>query len=145
MKTRTSIVIIIVLVITIIIVAFKYNSLLAKQNDANVGVKVDLSIASSSFINLLPVERDNSLTAESIQSSKSYNYNQALSKVASASQLFELTSYNNNILSGILDNLCNVMEQDEYKDAIIQKSRSIYEPKTIIFEYRGQTSNPKSW
>jgi len=122
MKRRTSTMLIILLVITLIIVSFKYISLLEEYNwqqtNANLGVKADLSIASTSFTG-------NSLTVENY---KSYNYNQAISKIASASQLFEFTAYyKNNDLSTTLDNLCNFMKQDEYKEAIIQKSKSIYD------------------
>jgi len=124
LKRRISIVVlIIVLVITLIIVSFKYRSLLDKYNwqqtNANLEVKEDLSIASASFAG-------NSLT---IEINKNYYYNQAISKLASASSVFQFTAYNKNN-SGLLvtlDNLCNLMKQDEYKEIIIQKSKLIYE------------------
>lgn len=123
LKRVISVVIIIVLSITLIIVSFKYKGMLEesnwKQNNANIGVKGDLSIASASFAG-------NSLT---IENGKNFNYNRAMSMIASASQLFQFTSYSkdNNDLSIILDNLCNLMENVQYKDIIIQKSNSIYE------------------
>jgi len=119
-KKRISIVLIIVLSITLIIVSFKYRSLLEEYNwqktNANNGIKVDLSIASSIFAG-------NDLTVEN---GKNYNYYQAISMIASATQLFQFSTYNGS-LSSILDNLCNLMKQDEYKDIIIQHSKSIYE------------------
>ncbi|MDR3682066.1 MAG: hypothetical protein P4L41_18995 [Flavipsychrobacter sp.] len=122
-KRKISIAIIIGLVITLIIVSFKYKSLLEEYNwqltNADLGVKGNLSIASASF-------GGNSL---SVENSKSYNYNQAMSQIASATQLFQFTTYNknNNGLLLTLDNLCNLMKQDEYKEAIVQKSELIYD------------------
>lgn len=53
LKRVISIIIIIVLLITLIIVSFKYRSILEesnwKQTNANIAVKGDLSIASTSF------------------------------------------------------------------------------------------------
>ena len=122
-KRRIPIVLIIVLVITLIIFSTKYIRLLEEYNwqqtNANLGVKGDLSIASASFAG-------NSLTDEKY---KNYNYNQAISKIASASKVFNFTTYNkkNNDLLVTLDNLCNLMKQDEYKETIIKKSKLIYE------------------
>lgn len=119
-KKRISMVLIIVLSITLIIMSFKYKSLLEEHNwqqtNVNSGVKGDLSIASSLFAG-------NSLTSEN---GKDYYYKDAISKIASASQLFQFSTYNSG-LSGTLENLCTLMKQDEYKDTIIQQSKSIHE------------------
>lgn len=120
-KRIISIVVFIVLVVTVIIVSNKYRSLLEvynwQQTNANIEVKADLNTASCSF-------GGNSLTDKT---SKSYNYNQAMSMLATASQLYDFSTYkkNNNGLSVTLDNLWVLMENDDYKEIIIQKSQSI--------------------
>jgi len=123
MKRRISIVLIIVLVITLVTVSFKYKTLLdehnGQQSNVNGMFQSDLSIASNLFAG-------NFLTNEN---SKNYNYNHAISQIASAFQLFQFTTYrnNNNGLFEQLDNLYNLMERDEYKETILQKSNLIHE------------------
>ena len=123
LKRVIPIVLIIVLSIALTIMSLKYRSISEESNSnqtiANTGVRADLNIASDSFAG-------NSIT---IENGKDFNYNRAMTMIASAAQLFELTTYNknNNELLIILDNLCNLMENDESKAKIIQKSSSIYE------------------
>jgi len=117
-----TLILIIVLSISLIIISLKCRSISEErswnQTNANMNVKADLSVASGLF-------GGNSLTEGN---GRNFNYNQAMSMIASASQLFGFTTYNenNNDLIIILDNLCVVMENDKYKESVIQKSNSIY-------------------
>jgi len=69
---------------------------------------------------------DNSITADN---NENYNYYHAISQIGSAFQLFQFTTYKNvnNGLLEPLDNLCNLMKRDEYKDIIMQKSNLIHD------------------
>ena len=117
-----TLILIIVLSISLIIISLKCRSISEErswnQTNANMNVKADLSVASDLF-------GGNSLTKEN---GSNFNYNRAMSMIASASQLLGFTTYNenNNDLIIILDNLCVVMENDKYKESVIQKSNSIY-------------------
>jgi hypothetical protein len=123
LKRKIMMISIIALTITLVIVSGKYINLLEyhnwQQTNANISFKSSLSVASSAF-------KGNALSDEKY---KNYNYNNAMSKIASASMLFQFTEYakNNNGLDGKLDILCSFMEQNKYEKIIIQKSKQIYE------------------
>lgn len=112
LKRRILIILIILLSISLIIVLIKYKEVSAesnwKQNNANIEFKGDLDIASSFF------EGD---------------YNRAMSMIASASQIYNFTTYSksNKDLSTILNYLYNLMDNNKYKGAIIKKSYSMFE------------------
>jgi hypothetical protein len=119
-KKIISRIMIIVLTITLIIMSFKYKDLLEKynwqQHNANIEVKADLSIASSSIGGY-------SITNENYNN---YRYRQSITMIASGTQLLQFTTFNNNnSLLLALDNLLSLMEQDEYTNLISLKSNSI--------------------
>jgi hypothetical protein len=91
-----------------------------QQNNANVALKSSLSFAMSSFA----LDYDNSG-----ESDKQYSYNEAMTNLASSSQLVKLTTYvdKNNYLDAALYNLYKLMEQNEYKRNIMDKSKPIYD------------------
>lgn len=123
LKRGIPIVLISVLSIAVIILFFNYRKNIEdsnwQQTNVNIEIRTDLNLASASFCG-------NSLT---IENGKDFNYNRAMTMINSASQLFQFSTYNknNNNLLIILENLSNLMENNEYKAAVIQKSTSIYE------------------
>lgn len=122
MKRKIPIVLIIVLVIIVIVVSFKYRVLLDEHNmqqaNLNSVFMADIRTASGSF-------GSNSLT----KINGKYSYNEAISHIDSAIQLFQFTTYknNNNGLQEPLDNLRTLMKREEYKEIIIQKSNLIHD------------------
>lgn len=94
----------------------KYNS---QQDSINSNFKSALNLATSDFA------VDFNTQSEEKQQ---YYYNEAMINLASASYLFQSTSYHaqNNGLDITLNNLYKLMEQKEYKDAIMKESKSIY-------------------
>lgn len=102
------------LVIGLIIVSLKYIDLLNKykwqQDNANINFQSSLSVASTFGSNLISDEEFNN-----------YYYNDAMSKIETASQLVQFTAYSesNKGLSVALDNLCTVMKDSKYKERIL--------------------------
>lgn len=84
-------------------------------------LKSSLSLAMSGF-----AIDFNSLSGED---NKQYYYNEAMSNTYSSSQLVGFTTYDskNDSLDVALYNLYKLMEQNEYKNKIMKKSKSIYD------------------
>ena len=120
-KKRISIFLISVLTITLIIVSVKYKSLLEEynfqHNNANMNFQAAISIASTAL----------SGSTSTVENYNNYDYNNAMTKIASSSLLFEFTTYakENKQLATILNYLSNRMQNDEYKEPIIRKSKLI--------------------
>lgn len=121
LKRKISIVLIIALLIALIIMSFKYKNLLEKYNfqqtNVNLDFKGELRAAGNDF-------GSDSLT---VGNNKNDWYYQAISRVASSSHLCQHTTYNKKGLCVTLDDLCLYMKQEEYKESVIKKSKSISE------------------
>lgn len=92
-----------------------------QQNNAEITLKSNLSFATSGFaldFNSISDERQ-----------KQYYYNEAMSNTYSSAQLVGLTTYEskNDSLDLALYNLYKLMEQNEYKNKIMDRSKSIYD------------------
>ena len=111
-KKKTWIFLFSVLVIALIIISVKYINLLVENNwqqtNININFKSTLSIGTSAFPG---------------------NYNEAMSEISSSALLFQFTTYskNNNGLGTTLNYLCYIMNQNQYKEAVMQKSKIIYD------------------
>lgn len=123
LKKRIRILFVLCLAVVLIIVSWKYKNLLSEYNLQQTAINrnfIDsLSSAASPFgSNLINNERYNG-----------YYYNDVMTKLEAASQLFHFTTYNNgnNQLQFVLYKLCTYMKESIYMEAIIQKSNLIYE------------------
>lgn len=123
---------IIVLGISLIIVSFKYKNLIQEHklqqiNTDNV-FKIQLRNASTA------------LSDESVTVENNKNYYDAISMIAFSVELFPSTTFaksNDELMRTLDDNLCNLMKQEEYKEAVVLES-------TQIKEYLSQLSyNPE--
>lgn len=113
------------LILILLVVSGMYIKLLIEndkqQNNADMALKSNLSLAAAGFA--LDFNR---VTDEK---QKQYSYNEAMSNTYSSSQLVGLTTYDskNDGLDLALYNLYKLMEQNEYRNIVMKKSKSIYD------------------
>lgn len=114
-----------IIILILLVLSVKYLKLAAEnnrqQNNADIALKSSLSLAMSGF-----AVDFNSLSDED---SKQYYYNETMSNMYLSSQLVAFTTYDskNDNLDVALYNLYKLMEQNEYKNNVMKRSKPIYD------------------
>jgi hypothetical protein len=132
LKRKVSKFLIIGLAITLIIVSSKYRSLIEEHK-----------LQQTNMDNVFKIQLRNArvaLSDESLTVENDKNYYAAISKIEAAVELFPYTTFaknNDGLMRTLDDNLCNLMKQEKYKEAVILESK-------LIKEYLSQLSyNPE--
>lgn len=115
----------IVALVILVVLGIKYKNLSAEQDSQQRQIdnafKTSLNFAMSGFAVDFQGSQDENLTE--------YSYNEAMSNLAAAAQLSNLTTYEdeNDYLDISLFGLYKLMEQKEYKQSVVKRAKAIYD------------------